>query len=119
VREYEQGPFPAVDVRPWSAAFVALYERMTGRRFDPEVHATYERIRSYLGHEGVEDSPVLEAARWREDTTPARAGLPPVAAPSSERSGVQRAPGRASQARALNTSGSPPDAFDAHDLGDD
>lgn len=130
IRGFEQGPFPAVDVEPWPAAFVQLFERSTGRTFDPALFAAYERVRSYLGHEGIKDSPRLEGARARTDNVTARQDVPPTEAPKSERTGVERAaPGVIRQRVADTTkrsrgeppvSGSPAGAFllDPNDLGD-
>lgn len=62
-RDYEQGPFPHQAVAPFPAEAVALWERRTGRAFDPEAMAEWERVRAFLGYQGLELSPQLQAAQ--------------------------------------------------------
>lgn len=57
---YEQGPFPSRTVPPWPAGLVALVEMRTGKTFDPEFMAEYERVCSYAGYEGIPlDGPLV------------------------------------------------------------
>lgn len=52
-RDYEQGPFPAARVPDFPAELVALFERITGRRFDADTMAAYERVRAFLAYPGI------------------------------------------------------------------
>lgn len=116
VRAFEQGPFPAVPVQPFPPATVALFERMTGRAFDPDLLATWERVRAFTGYEGVELTGPLQASQWLEDPDEIRAALEPIAPNAARRRSIRGPSGEA--APSSRRSALPPMDLDAHDLGD-
>lgn len=67
IYDYEQGPFFHLGVRPFPPEAVELLERRTGRPFDAAFLADWERIRAFLGYEGIELAPSLLTARRLED----------------------------------------------------
>lgn len=123
VRHFETGPFPAAEVPAVAPAAAALFERLTGQRFDPAVIAAWERVRAFLAYPGVEVSTPMELAR-RAAPDPIDRG-PPISMGRSVRPGLRPGPGLSEPGPGLSgspaaVSGSPrtPGRFDPRDLGD-
>lgn len=108
--DYERGPFADRVVAAFPPGLLALLERRTGRPPDLNLLAEYERIRAFLGYEGIPPDPHLAARASLVDPLAKRAQAPPVEAPIPTRAGL-----RAPVARTLLTAGGAPDP---EDLGD-
>lgn len=115
-RAFEQGPFPAVTVQPFPPATVYLWERLTGRAFDPELFAVWERVRAFTAYEGVELDGPLISNQWLADPDPARQELEPIAPTPSRRRSIRGPQGQV--APSSKSAALPPMDLDAHDLGD-
>lgn len=94
IRAYESGPYPALHVAPFPAEAVEILERRTGRRFDPDLLAEWERLRAWLGYEPFELTPELVTSRRLGDE---RDRGEPVAPTAQGRARLQ---GQASTVRA-------------------
>lgn len=106
---YDVGPFPGVDMAPFSATLVDLMERLTGEPFSPSRFAHYERVRAFLAHDPIAITPVLRARQVLSDPMLARGAKPPVYAPGARRVAADTAPAAPMPHRG---------GFDPADLGD-
>lgn len=112
VADYEAGPFPHQAVAAFPPELVIIMERRTGRPFDPELLAEYERARAFLGYEGIALTPQLQGRQRLEDDRdrgePVAAELPAKARHLAARQPIARpeVPGHYGQP-------------DPNDLGDD
>lgn len=108
--DYQRGPFPTAPVADAPPALFDLLEIETGRKWTPAEVAAFERVRAFLGYEGVVLDDRLAVAQHLQDQHPERAaeGLVPV---------VDRRPTPARGAGAP-AKPNPPTGFDPTDLGD-
>ena len=103
MRAYEQGPISRLQVPAFPATLVAIYERQTGRQFDPDLMQAYERARAFVGY--TVDLSIPEQLEQLVDD------------PHPKRQGVTVEPTRPVRTVRPPVLDDPPD-FDAHDLGD-
>lgn len=115
IKAYEQGPFRSAPLPDWPPALVQLFERFSGRKFDPAAFAEYERVRAFLDYAGVELTGPLRQAQWLEDTVPERENEPPVKPPGLAARGPSD---EVLRERVRNVTRGPGAAYDPSDLGD-
>ena len=113
MQQYEQGPFPGEPVCEVPDLMIELIERFTGRPYDQRAHEEYERIRAYVGYQGVLITPTLHGRQLHVGGLGA-VGLGRLAAPAQNKHGGP--PGSTvEEERRI----APPRAgFDPSDLGD-
>lgn len=118
-RAFEQGPFPAAVVQPFPPATVSLFERLTGRAFDPELFAAWERVRAFTDYQGVELDDRLRSNQWLDDPDPVRSELDPIPATATRSRTRRSIRGPAGESAPSSRSPAlPPIDLDAEDLGD-
>lgn len=110
--EYDRGPFPASYVPAFPAHLVRLVERATGRPFEPDHYAAYERIRAFTGYQGVEVVPGLVARQALSD--PRGLNAPAVAPTQVRPTRAHQLPDSGTPAAMVRRGG----GVDPRDLGD-